>query len=190
MKYKEEVWGIKNNSIFPIKKMKKQLKWILVFIGIYLSINTVYAQSEEQLAMAKLSFMIGDWKGEGTSYPKAENKKYDVLSKVRYDLDGTLLVLKHRSTRAEQPVLSLHTIIYYNKKEKVYYYYPFTEKGVRPFKGNIVDGKFICTIGDSYRLIFQRTKEGFFNEYGEKLVNNTWEKNFEDKLLPTSEITF
>ena len=162
----------------------------LLCLSIFFITQITFAQSEEQKAMAKLSFMVGDWKGEGTSYPKEQNKPYDVLSKVRYDLDGELLVLKHRSQRNEKSVLSLHTIIYYHVEEQQYYYYAFRRTGVRPFTGQIVDGKLICMLGDDYRLIFQRTPDGLFNEYGEKRVDGVWTKNFEDLLYPTSEITF
>lgn len=168
----------------------KHLLIALLITAFFSNILTLSAQSEEQNAMAKLSFMIGDWKGTGSSYPKEQNKPYDVLSKVRYDLDGEILVLRHRSMRDGKAVLSLHTIIYYNAKEKQYYYNAFRKQGARPFVGNIVDGKLICTIGDDYRLIFQRTPEGLFNEYGEKRVDGIWTKNFEDLLYPTSEITF
>ncbi len=166
------------------------LNILLLFLSIFLVSQLSSAQTEEQTAMAKLSFMIGDWKGNGSSYPKEENQPYDVLSKVRYDLDGELLVLKHRSIRDGKAVLSLHTIIYYNVKEEQYYYYAFRQKGVRPFTGKIMDGKLICSIGDDYRLTFQRTEDGFFNEYGEKLIDGVWTKNFEDILQPTSEVSF
>ena len=150
--------------------------------------TTANSQTEEQKAMAKLSFMIGDWKGTGSSQPANENKSYNVLTKVRYDLDGELLVLQHRSERDGKEVLSLHTIIYYHKEEKQYYYYAFRRTGVRPFTGQVIDGKLICTIGDNYRLTFQRTEEGYFNEFGERLIDGKWVKNFEDLLQPTSEI--
>ncbi|WP_299678623.1 hypothetical protein [uncultured Dokdonia sp.] len=164
--------------------------FIFIFFCTFLVTQISFAQTEEQKAMAKLSFMIGDWKGTGSSYPKDQNKPYDVLSKVRYDLDGELLVLRHRGTRDGKPILSLHTIIYYNVEEKQYYYNAFRKQGTRPFTGKIVDGKLICTIGNEYRLIFRRTPEGLFNEYGEKLIDGVWTKNFEDLLYPTSEITF
>lgn len=162
----------------------------LLLLTIFFTAQVSFAQSIEQQEMAKLSFLIGDWKGTGSSLPKDSNQPYQVLSKVRYDLDGELIVLRHRSIRDGKPVLSLHTIIYYNVDEQQYYYYAFRKKGARPFTGNIVDGKLICTIGEDYRLIFQRTPEGLFNEYGEKRVDGVWIKNFEDLLSPTSEITF
>lgn len=162
----------------------------LLFISIFLVSQTSFAQSEEQKALAKLSFMIGDWKGSGTLYPKVHNKPYEVLSKVRYDLDGELLVLKHRSIQDGKPILSLHTLIYYNVKEQQYYYYAFRRTGVRPYTGHIVDGKLICTLDDEFRLTFQRTPEGLFNEYGEKRIDGVWVKTFEDLSQPSTELTF
>jgi len=163
---------------------------ILLFISFFCVSQTSFAQSEEQKALAKLSFMVGDWKGTGTLYPKEQNQPYEVLSKVRYDLGGELLVLKHRSIRDGKPILSLHTLIYYNVEEKQYYYYAFRRTGGRPFTGQVVDGQLICKLGDDFRLIFQRTPEGLFNEYGERRIDGVWVKTFEDRCYPTSEITF
>ena len=169
----------------------KPVNKILYIIGfLFLTTQFAFSQSTEQKMMAKLSFMIGDWKGSGNSIPKNNKEDYTVLSKVRYDLNGELLVLKHRSFRGETPVLSLHTIIYYNKEDKSYHYRAFTKKGARPFKGTFKDNKLVLKLGNDYRLTFQRTKNGEFNEYGEKLAEGQWVKNFEDLLLPTSEITF
>lgn len=146
------------------------------------------AQTEEQKAMAKLSFMIGDWKGKGTSYPKENNTPYNVLSKVRYDLDGELLVLRHRSTRNDSTLLALHTIMYYDKTDGSYYYYAYRRSGARPFQCQLKDDQFICEINGNYRLTFQRTENGEFNEFGQRLVDGEWVKNFEDILQPTSEV--
>ena len=161
----------------------------VLFIGILLFQTLgLHAQTEEQKAMAKLSFMIGDWKGEGTSYPKAENEPYQVLSKVRYDLDGELLVLRHRSTRNDSTILALHTIMYYNKEDGFYYYNAYRRSGARPFQCQLKGDQFICEINGNYRLTFQRTENGEFNEFGQRLVDGEWVKNFEDILQPTSEV--
>ncbi|NAS29509.1 hypothetical protein GTQ40_00855 [Flavobacteriaceae bacterium R38] len=147
-------------------------------------------QSIEQKEMAKLSFLIGDWKGTGNSIPKNKAGDYTALTKVRYDLDGELLVLKLRSFRGDTPVLSLHTIMYYNKEDGHYHYRAYTKNGARPFKGTLVNNnKLVLKLGENYRLTFQRTPEGAFNEFGEKLVDGKWIKNFEDLHFPTSEIT-
>ena len=162
-----------------------RLSLICLFSFQFLNLS---AQTEEQKAMAKLSFMIGDWKGEGTSYPKAENRPYQVLSKVRYDLDGELLVLRHRSTRNDSTLLALHTIMYYDKTDGFYYYNAYRRSGARPFQCQLKDDQFICEINGNYRLTFQRTENGEFNEFGQRLVDGQWVKNFEDILQPTSEV--
>lgn len=169
--------------------LKNKISRYAIIAFLFIINQTLSGQSIEKEAMSKLSFMIGNWKGSGTSFPEKEGSKYDVLSKVTYDLDGELLVLRHRSFREATAVLSLHTVIYYNKEDQYYYYNAYTKRGSRPFKGKITNDKLVLYLGENYRLIFQKTEEGKFNEYGEKLVDNKWIKNFEDILSPTSEIT-
>lgn len=169
--------------------MRQNLTNKFLFLSLlFLPIMSLSAQTEEQKAMAKLSFLIGDWKGEGTSYPKEENEPYQVLSKVRYDLDGELLVLRHRSTRNDSTILALHTIMYYNKEDGYYYYNAYRRSGARPFQCQLKDKQFICEINGNYRLTFQKTENGEFNEFGQRLVDGKWTKNFEDILQPTSEV--
>jgi len=163
---------------------------IIIMGCLFFFIGITSAQTKEQKAMAKLSFMIGDWKGSGTSFPTEQNAPYDVLTKVRYDLDGALLVLKHRSMRGNKPVLSLHTVIYYNKEDQHYYYNAYRDTGARPFKCTVEATQLVCEINGNYRLTFQRTADGKFNELGEHLKSGVWVKNFEDLLVPTSELNF
>ncbi|MFY0630276.1 MAG: hypothetical protein JXR05_07830 [Flavobacteriaceae bacterium] len=173
-------------------KNTMQTKHIITIFIICFFVNTsiTFAQTSEQKAMKKLSFMVGDWKGSGTSYPKETSKPYDVMSTVHYDLDGELIVLRHRSKRGGKTVLALHTLIYYNKEDGYYYYNAFRKNGARPFKCKVNDGKLICEINGNYRLTFQRTQKGKFNEFGQRLVNGKWVKNFEDILHPATGVKF
>ncbi len=168
----------------------KHIIFTAITIIFFVNSTLVSAQSAEQKAMKKLSFLIGDWKGSGTSFPKEENKPYDVISTVEYDLDGELLVLRHRSTRGDKTVLALHTLIYFNKEDGHYYYNAYRRNGARPFKCKLNDGQFICEINGNYRLTFQKTKEGNFNEFGQRLIDGKWVKNFEDILQSSSKNTF
>lgn len=170
--------------------MKIKYSFIILSISFFASTAVSFGQTEEKKAMAKLSFMIGDWKGSGTSYPKKDHKPYKAISQVRYDLDGELIVLKHRSIRDKKTVLALHTLIYYNKKDGFYYYNAYRRSGARPFKCTFNERKLVCEIDGNYRLTFQRTKNGEFNEYGQRLVNGKWVKNFEDILQPSKEHKF
>ena len=166
-----------------------QTKYILT-IFILCFFLSIHAQTAEQKAMKKLSFMIGDWKGTGTSYPKAENKPYETKATVRYDLDGELIVLRHRSMRDSKNILALHTLIYYNKEDGFYYYNAYRRSGARPFQCKVNEGKLICEINGNYRLTFQRTDKGEFNEFGERLIDGKWVKNFEDIQQPVKGVKF
>lgn len=169
--------------------MKRNTHYLLILI-LGLNAQTLFAQSEEKKAMAKLSFMVGDWKGEGKSFSTNGETISQVKEQVRYDLDGEILVLRVRNSRDGETTLKLHTIIYYNKEDGYYYYNAFRKSGARPFKGKVENGKFVCSINGNYRLTFQKTEEGAFNEYGERLIDGKWVKNFEDILWPTSELSF
>lgn len=161
----------------------------LVLLMLLFLAPIVQAQNAEKQAMAKLSFMVGDWKGKGVLLPAKNRQPLDVISEVRYDLNGTLLVIRVLETKNNQPVLRLHTVIYYNAKEDKYYYNPFSPKGLkRSFQGKMVNSqKIIFSLADnSYRLVFQRNEQGAFVEHGERKVNGQWKKNFENVLLPTS----
>lgn len=170
-----------------------QIKYHIItifLINFFIHPSISFAQNAEQKAMKKLSFMIGDWKGSGTSYPKEENKPYDVVSTVKYDLDGELLVLRHRSKRDNKTILALHTLIYFNKEDGFYYYNAYRKSGARPFKCKFNDDKLICEVNGNYRLTFQQTNEGEFNEFGQRLTDGKWTKNFEDILQPASGVKF
>ena len=80
----------------------------------------------------------------------------------------------------------LHTVITYSLAENTYYYHPFTKNRAGKYKGLYKDGKFIVYFNENRRLIFERTEEGAFHEYGEQLKNGKWEKYFEDLFYPTS----
>lgn len=138
------------------------------------------AQKEEKEALSKLSFMTGDWKGTSISYSENGKKQVEVTEKVRYIMDGNLLVLDVKSSW-----IALHTIVSYNSKEKKYYYYPFSKKGNKKgYKGTYENGNFIVYFNESRRLTFTKTNKGEFHEYGEQLKEGKWEKYFEDILKP------
>lgn len=153
---------------------------LITTIVLLLASITFYSQETEKQALQKLSFLIGDWKGDSFSYGKDGVKKVTVEERVNYIMNGNLIQLNVKS-----PWIQLHTIISYNVKDKKYYYYPFSKKGNKQgYKGEIVDGKFMVYFNDTRRLTFTKTKKGEFHEFGERLVNGNWEKYFEDVLQP------
>ncbi|NER12037.1 hypothetical protein GWK08_01165 [Leptobacterium flavescens] len=128
--------------------------------------------------MEKLNFMIGNWVGTSTVYDKGEvSKQVPAYQKISYDLNKSIVVIELHSE-----LLQLHTIIYYDEKDKTYYYNPFSERGVRKLPAEYKDGQFIVNSSDTNRFIFGRTSENGFREYGERLVDGKWVKYFEDNF--------
>ncbi len=143
----------------------------------------VSAQETEKEAMAKLSFLMGDWKGQSKGFTDGKpTSSVEAYEKIQYLLDGNILTLD-----LDSPNLQLHTVITYSLEEGTYYYHPFTKNRAGKYKGQYTDGQFIVYFDENRRLIFERTAQGAFHEYGEKRTSNgNWEKYFEDLFYPTS----
>ena len=153
----------------------------LIFFGFQSPYTT--AQETEKEAMAKLSFLMGDWKGQSTGFTDGKpTSSVEAYEKIQYLLDGNILTLD-----LDSPNLKLHTVITHNLEERTYYYHPFTKNRAGKYKGAYADGQLIVYFNEDRRLIFEKTKEGAFHEYGEKRTpDGNWVKYFEDIFYPTS----
>ncbi|MEL7148810.1 MAG: hypothetical protein AAFO69_20720 [Bacteroidota bacterium] len=154
-----------------------------LFLGVSLLLTlTAVAQPTEREAMAKLSFLAGDWQGQGKLYQDdGTTKSYRVEEKVDYELSGDILVI-----RVNAEVLQLHTVVYYDVTEGQYYYSRYTKEGGKKYPGKYEEGKFKVRFSDARRLVFERDENGRFHEYGEKLVDGKWVIYFEDTLSPAA----
>lgn len=162
------------------KEMKTKYLMVTVLCLIGLAHSPLKAQETEREMMAKLSFLIGDWQGEGKSYQEdGSTKVYQVKESVDYELSGDIMVI-----RVNAEVLQLHTVVYYDVTEKQYYYSRYTKEGGKKYPGKYADGKFNVFFSDARRLTFELNEEGLFHEYGEKLVDGKWVVYFEDTLYP------
>ena len=160
----------KNNSIIPF----------LALFG--LLILQIQAQSGSAEKMAQLSFMVGDWEGPSKSYKDKDTIQVIAHEIVSYKVDKHLITLD-----LDSKALKLHTVIYYDEKEASYFYCPYYKKGAGKYKGSFKEGQFLVNFNENRRLIFQRSPEGYFHEYGEELKNGEWVKYFEDLLPPKKE---
>ncbi len=158
-----------------MKKSKIKLFTALML----LVLNSLSAQVDEKKELAKLSFLMGNWEGTSTSYTDKGTTQVKVRESVNYIMNGNILVLDVVSLNIE-----LHTLITYSIKDTCFYYQPFSKTGGGKYKGKIEDNKFIVHFNRESRLIFEKTANGEFHEYGESFKNGKWEKYFEDILLP------
>lgn len=143
----------------------------------------VKGQNNEQgdfSEMMKLDFMVGDWVGVSRVYEgDTIGRQGPVFESIRYLLDSTIITIDLHST-----MLQLHTVIYYNEVDKVYYYCPYFKgdrNGTR-YIGNWRDGNFLVNLSEDYRLTFEVSKSGELIEFGEKFSNGKWSITFRDVL--------
>lgn len=150
------------------------MKINLIIVLLFLSI---FGQAQQQNQMEQLNFMIGDWIGTSTVFSNDTiSRQGPAFEKIEYKLDRSIITLDLNSS-----MLQLHTIIYFDSTDNVFYYCPYSKRNKgKKYKGKIEDGKFIVLMNENYRLVFQQTSEGGFMEYGESLKNNVWTKSFED----------
>ena len=97
----------------------------IFLVSVFVSFQSLQAQSIKKEKMRQLDFMVGEWIGTSTIYEDGVvTKQVPAFEKISYDLDSSILVVELKSE-----LLQLHTIIYYNDAEGTYYYHPFSKKG-------------------------------------------------------------
>lgn len=150
-------------------------------IAYLLLCSSILAQNIKEEKMNDLSFMVGDWVGTSSVYKEGKiSKQVPAFQKISYDISKHIIVVELHSS-----LLQLHTIIYYDEKDEQYYYYPFSKRGVSKSPASYQDGKLVVQPNKNTRFIFSKTSENTFQEYGEKLIDGTWVKTFEDNFENT-----
>lgn len=131
--------------------------------------------------MKQLHFITGNWVGTSTTYQEnGRAKSIPAFEKIQYKVDSNLITIDLHSAS-----LQLHTVIRYDEIDSTYYYCPFYAKGAGKYKGKIENDAFVVYFNEKRRLFFKRLEDGRFTEYGEKLVDGKWTKNFEDLFSDT-----
>ena len=168
------------------KRASRKLASLCCLLGLAISYQSLAADTEsvQQKAMKKLSFLVGSWAGEGKSFDDEGNvSTYYDTEDVWYDVQESVLVIQARGFRDDEQFYGIHTIIYFDEKAGHYWYNPYTANGSRPFSCDLKEKAFLCFTGDkTFRLTFQRTESGQWNEFGERLKDGTWHKTFETLL--------
>ena len=146
---------------------------------------------EVKTAIAKLGFLVGNWEGPGISFAgDGAQTAYHDTEYVRFDLDGSLLLINAKGTRPGGTIsYQLHTVIYYDVESARYIYTPYAGRRPRSFHCQLdAPKKLLClNAAEDYRLTFQRLPDGRWNEFGERLEDKqsegVWSKSFETILV-------
>ncbi|MEM6699249.1 MAG: hypothetical protein AAF599_12675, partial [Bacteroidota bacterium] len=144
--------------------MKKLHPFIFYILALSFFLNTKLAmgQNINQEKMGLLNFMVGDWVGISTTYKDGVvDQKVPAFQKIQYAVDKSIITIDLHSE-----TLQLHTVIYYDEKQKKYFYNPFYKRGANQYTAEYRDGKLIVTKDEKTRFIFHKTSEYGFQEYG------------------------
>ncbi len=167
----------------------RSLNWMCI-LGLMVFPLITQAEEKESVQQAKiraLSFLVGNWAGEGKSYDDSgKTSSYFDTEHVWFDVEDSLLIIQANGYRNEKLFYGIHTVIYYDESAEHYWYNPYTAGGARAFSCNLIDKEFLCYTEDkTFRLTFRRTDSGQWNEFGERLVDGLWKKTFETILNKT-----
>ena len=153
------------------------------------------APAAQRDAMAKLDFLIGQWKGEGwMEFAPDQRRTFNGIETVQSKLDGLLLAIEglHRAgagDKGQQIVVhSAFTVMSYDDKAKRYRFQAFTGRGTyedaeaKVSDGQLVWGMKIPQFGD-VRYTIKRDEKGRWFEVGEVSQDGKeWRKFFEMTL--------
>ncbi len=155
----------------------KNLKIYLSLCLISINVNYwAFGQSLTKKEMQKLQHFVGDWVGTSMAFEQGDTiRKIPAYEKISYKVDGHVLTIDLYSES-----LKLHTVVYYDPKDKVYYYNPYYDSGTAKYTAKLKDGRLIVSPSESKRFIFEITEDGKFREYGETFENGEWILYFED----------
>ena len=137
--------------------------YLMIFLCIMV-ISSISGQTLRQKKMEKLNFMIGEWVGTSTSFKNDTiSKQVPAFEKISYSLDKNLITIDLHSQS-----LQLHTVIYYNEKDKKFYYTPYSKRGTGTYPATYNEGEFT--------VWFSKKKKVDISPYSRGQFSGIWRK--------------
>ncbi|WP_092982916.1 hypothetical protein [Robiginitalea myxolifaciens] len=162
--------------------MKKFMttKYLYLLLLLILSSST-YGQNKKAEMMEKLDFLVGEWIGTTRIYENGKvTREGAAYEKISYDLEKNILVIELNTE-----FLQLHTIVLFSEEDQKYHYHRFAKSGAAVYPAELIDGQLVVMPNENTRFFFRSTPEGGFREYGERRIDGTWVKTFEDTFTNT-----
>jgi hypothetical protein len=151
---------------------------LLVIILVF-SFQILSSQNTKQEQMRKLEFMVGNWVGVSKGFENGKViREEPAFEKIAYKVDKHIITIDLHSES-----LQLHTVLYFDENEDLYYYNPFYKNGAGKYKAYFENGMLVVKPSAEKRFIFKPTEDGGFQEYGEERIDGKWIKYFEDTFI-------
>jgi hypothetical protein len=153
--------------------------------------------SAQKSAMASLSWMVGDWEGQGwTLSPTGERLTFRQTEAVETRLDGALLLIEGRGyAPAAEPgaperlMFNAFAVVSFNDATRAYTFRSYAMGYANSFEAEVRDdGAFVWRIAPPgaprMRYIITQPSLGVWCEIGERSTDNgeTWTQFFEMRL--------
>lgn len=154
----------------------KSVRLIFCLFFVIISFQLTNAQTQKQQQMAQLEFMVGNWVGVSKGFEDGKVVREEpAFEKIAYKVNQHIITIDLHSDS-----LQLHTVLYYDDKEDIFYYNPFYKNGAGKYKASIENGVLVVKPTSTKRFVFKPTEDGGFQEYGEEFIDGKWVKYFED----------
>lgn len=166
------------------------MKTLLLFIANFLLISMgTFAQFAEgdsllKKEMSKLSFMVGQWEGEGWMFGQDRVKhEFEQTENIQFKLDSTAILVEGRGLAGGEIVHDALAIVRFDKGDKNYNFYSFLPDGKEGiFKAELIEGKFHWYPIEQIRYIISINEKGQWYEKGEIMRDGKWIQFFEMTL--------
>lgn len=166
------------------------MKKILITAALILFITgSIIAQSAEidstaQQALYKLSFIIGEWEGEGWMIGRDGQKySFNQTEKVQYKLDGTAILIEGIGRSDGQVIHNAMAVLRYDQPEDSYRFNSYLATGLQgDFKAELIEDAFYWYPNENIRYIIRLNDQEQWFEIGEIRRNDNWFQFFEMSL--------
>jgi hypothetical protein len=168
------------------------MKKILTIVPLCILAVPAFAQTSalQREEIKKLSFLLGEWKGEGwIMTPDGKRKEFIQTEKVQPKLDGVGLLIEGQGIdkASNQVAFEAIAVVFYDERGKVYRMHSGTNDG-RSGDGEmkLIDGGLQwqpLMAGGRVRYTMRLTEKGQWHEVGEFSADGTnWRQFHEMKL--------
>ncbi|GAB3935409.1 hypothetical protein [Mucilaginibacter myungsuensis] len=164
--------------------MKKLITTLLTFC---LITGIAIAQPKEadkaaKAEVSKLSFITGNWAGQGWMMTQAGKSTFEQTEKVRFKLDSTALLIEGLGKTSGKVIHNALAVVNLNKAGG-YNFRSFLATGQEgAFKGELIGNKFYWYPNETIRYIIELNDKKQWYEVGEMKRGDQWTKFFEMTL--------
>ncbi|MBK9175260.1 MAG: hypothetical protein IPM46_02755 [Flavobacteriales bacterium] len=139
---------------------------------------------ENQAAVRKLAFIVGDWKGEGWMMgPDGQRHAFTQTETIRFKLDSTVIYIEGLGTSEGRITHNAMAIISNNKRDGHYTFRSYLANGREgAFKAELLGDKLYWYPKDDLRYIIHLNEKGQWYETGEMKRGEQWFQFFEMTL--------